>query len=317
MSTLFKKPDPPAGITFMLRGAPGSGKTRFALGLKRVTGLPVAYIGTDRGASFYRDDAEVGGFLQVETRDSKTINGAIAELREDNGASFGAAVVDTVTDMWNAEQKDFEIIAKDGKPQIPIRAWRPMRDAHEHKLRDLQALPMHTVLICEEKPIFEKKVLKDGEVELVEVGSKEDADKKDSYVCDVRLRFFVDGGAFFAEVLKDRTGTFAMGSFVENPRVEMWVKSRVTPKPKPAPVAAPAQAEPPEDDGDGPDAHADRLIERINALENKPALAAWTKKHAAEINGLPADAKARVVAAGTARKATLANGSSSHAGAES
>src|SRR5262245_32512786 len=105
MGTLFKKPEAPAGITLLMRGEPGHGKTRFALGVKRLTKLPCAYIGTDRGSKFYAADPEIGGFLQVETRDAETIDAAIDELEDDWGKSFGAAVVDTVTDMWSVEQK--------------------------------------------------------------------------------------------------------------------------------------------------------------------------------------------------------------------
>lgn len=310
--SMFKKPEAPAGITFMLRGEPGSGKTRFSLGAKRITGKPVAYIGTDRGALFYQNDPEVGGFLQVETRDAKQIDAAIAELREDWGKSFGAVVVDTITDLWNAEQKLFEIVAKDGKRQIPIRAWRSLRDGHEQKLRDLQALPLHTFLICEEKPIYEKRGTGD-EASLVEVGSREDADKKDSYVCDVRLRLYVEGGAFCAEVLKDRTGTFAMGEIIENPRVEMWIKGAVKAPPKPAPETKPEPA-PVANDEAAAKAAAD-LIERIEKIANKHEMTAWTKKHAAEINALPEAQKALVVAAGTAKKNSFANGAAAQAGA--
>jgi hypothetical protein len=315
MRSLFSKPGDPAGITFMIRGEPGSGKTRFALGAKRITKLPVAYIGTDRGAKFYKDDPEVGGFLQVETRDAKTIDNAIAELAQDDGDSFGAVAVDTVTDMWTAEQKEFEKEkkGKDGKPvkYIPINSWRPMREGHENKLRKLQALPLHVFLICEEKPIYEKiGGGADGEgAELREVGSKEDADKKDSYVCDVRLRFFVDRSnpeqaVFCAEVLKDRTGTFTMGEIVDNPRVEMWVKGRATKQPKPAPpvengevaqgagksvngaAAVKGEITTEKSPDDDPKFIADEMIERVGKIKNQFEARNWKKKHKAEIDAL-------------------------------
>lgn len=253
MSSLFKKPEAPAGVTFMLRGEPGSGKTRFALGAKRVTKKTVAYIGTDRGAKFYAKDPEIGGFLHLDSRDPDEITKAIAELAEDNGETYGAVVLDTVTDLWAAEQRKAEKSkkGKDGKDvvYIPINGWRPLREGHEQKLRDLQALPLHVFLICEEKPIYEK-VGGNGDseaAELKEVGSKEDADKKDSYVSDVRLRFFVDRSktepVFCAEVLKDRTGTFPMGAIVESPNVEAWVQSAVAAKEKPK-AEKPAEKKP-------------------------------------------------------------------------
>lgn len=321
--SLFKKPEAPAGITFMVMGQPGTGKTRFALGVKRVTKLPCAYIGTDRGSKFYVNDPEIGGFLQVETRDAKTIDAAIKELEDDWGASFGAAVVDTVTDMWSAEQKDYEKPGKDGAVGISMRSWRPLRNGHEEKLRRLQGLPMHVFLVCEEKPIYEKRILKgkDGdEVDLVEVGSKEDADKKDAYVCDVRLRFFIDNGAFCAEVLKDRTGTYAMGEIIENPTVEMWVKSRARQTAKPT-----APTEPPDSDeaaseaiNEANNAAADKLIARIDAIKNIHELTAWTKKHAKEINSLIDPYKGKVIEAGKKKRAAFEGApADSAAGAES
>jgi hypothetical protein len=312
--SLFKKPDAPLGLTFMLRGQPGTGKTRFALGACRVTKLPCAYLGTDRGAALYRDDPEVGGFLAVETRESEVIDAALAELREDWGKSFGAAVVDTVTDVWNAEQKEFEVTGADGNTGIPMRAWRPLRDKHEQKLRDLQALPLHTFLICEEKPIYEKKIV-GKEVTLVEVGSREDADKKDSYVCDIRLRMFTEGDGFFAEVLKDRTGTYPLGSIVENPRVEMWIKGAVVAGAKPAraePVSNGTVASGVAKSGNGieesPDDAAKRLVKRIGELDNKFALQNWWKKHGKEVAALPEDLRDVVIAAKDARKNELLNG---------
>src|SRR5262249_544987 len=161
-------------------------------------------------------DPEVGGFLQVESRDVDKIRAAIRELADTNAEGFGAAVVDTVTDLWEAE------VAKAMPNGSDIRKWKPLRDGHEALLRALQALPGHVFVICEEKPIYEKRT-NGGLVELVEVGSKEDSDKKDSYVCDVRLRLFIEGKKFKCEVLKDRTGTFAMGHIIENPRPEMWI----------------------------------------------------------------------------------------------
>lgn len=306
--SLFKKPGDPAGITFMIRGEPGSGKTWFGLGLKRVTGLPVAYIGLDRGAKFYKDHPEVGGFLAVESRDADTIESAIKELVEDDGRSYGAVVLDTVTDLWNAEQKKYEKKGKDGNVFIPMRAWRPLREGHEQKLRDIQALPIHVVLICEEKAIYEKRG--SGEqVELVEVGSKEDADKKDAYICDVRLRFYIIDGVRYAEVLKDRTGTYAAGDVVKEPRPEMWVKGKAARAAKPAQMAAPVDGEVAKDkpaeprnvaDPADPKTIANGMVERIARIANKFEAKNWSKKHREEIAALKeldAEQHERVIAA--------------------
>lgn len=328
MSSLFKKPEDPAGITFMLRGDAGTGKTRFALGVKRVTQLPCAYIGTDRGTKFYKDDPEVGGFLAVETRDAKVIDAAIDELADDWGKTFGAAVVDTITDLWSAEQKLFTKKKTKKKTDgtveeteyIPINSWRPMREGHEAKLRRLQSLPLHTFLICEEKAVYQRNGTGE-EAELVEVGSREDADKKDSYVSDVRLRFFILEGRFYAEVLKDRTGTFPMGEVIENPRVEMWIKGKARQTTRPERTAAPAPAVSNGEVASGaaksangalPSADAEfkeasmraakKLTDRIATIKNVFEFNNWVKKHKKEIEDLVEPFQSQVKEAGKAKR---------------
>jgi hypothetical protein len=285
--SLFKKPSDPVGITFMLRGEAGSGKTRFALGAKRITGKPVAYIGNDRGAKFYQNDADVGGFQAIETSDLVVIDQALAELEKDGGRSFGALVLDTVTDLWNATQGKYEKPGKDGGRGVPMRAWRPLREEHETRLRRAQAMPMHVFLICEEKVIYERH----GD-DVREVGSREDADKKDSYVSDVRLRFYLDGKRFLAEVLKDRTGTFPMGHVLENPRVEMWAGALGS-----LPLDSEWMKK------------ADDLVARVAKIANLNEYRSWRKKHEPDLEVLkkrgPSPAYERVKDALVAKHAAL------------
>jgi hypothetical protein len=295
--SLFKQPESAVGITFMIMGPPGSGKTRFALGAKRVVGR-VAYVGTDRGAKFYKDDPEVNGFLQVESRDIDVIRSAIDELTASQANGFGAVVIDTVTDLWEGEQSKFLIQTKKG-PMIPLRSWKPLRDGHEKLLRSLQALPVHVFLICEEKPIYVRVGgEEDGDhVELKEIGSREDADKKDSYVSDVRLRFFIDKKTFFCEVLKDRTGTFPMGKVIENPRPEMWLKGAPAAQTS-APADASQGAMDPDKQRKAAEELAAKLMARMDTIKNKHEFASWKKKHTKEMVGLPTDLKEQVFAKG-------------------
>jgi len=290
MSSLFKPPSEPAGITFMLRGEPGSGKTWFALSLKRATGKPVAYIGTDRGAKFYGKHPEVGGFLAVEARDAKIIREAVDELASGAAANFGGVVLDTVTDTFTAEQVPY--LGANGI--VPLQKWKPLRDGHEKLLRKIQALPLHVMLICEEKPIYERV---DGD--LKEIGTKEDADKRDAYACDVRLRFFLKDKRFFAEVLKDRTGTFPMGKVVENPKPEMWISgaAKVASVPEQEPVELPHSG-----NGTAPEdvEHtllATTMIQHIKTITNIVHLANWREAHREEVNALKPKLKKAVSAA--------------------
>ena len=204
------------GITFLVRGEPGSGKTRFALGLGRISQKRVAWFGRDRVFLFTPEDPALGGFVQKHDESASAFDRALGAL-ERSPARCGGVVIDTITDLWHAEQRDFEIIAKTGAKVITPHGWRSVSEAHEGRLRRLQKLPCHVVLIAEEKPVYE--YVND---ERREIGTREDTDKKDSYLADVRLRLFASGGKFFAEVLKDRTGRFLAGYIVENPSLEMW-----------------------------------------------------------------------------------------------
>ena len=294
--SLFRQPEEAKNITIMVRGGPGVGKTVFALGVKRcIEGKKVAYISNDRGANFYSVDPEIGGFLQVETNDITLVRQAVDELKADAGKNFGAVIVDTVTGVWDSEQSKFEKLGRDGVKRITQAAWRPMRSAHEQLLRDLQALPLHTILICEEKPNYVRK----GE-DLLEEGTKEDADRKDSYVCDVRLRLFIEGKTYCAEVFKDRTRLYGYGDIVENPKVELWIKGTAQPGEAARPID-PAEAE----------AVAmlkgQELVTRIRAIKTIYELENWKKKHGEEIKALEPFAQVydAVLAAGAEKRAAL------------
>ena len=154
--------------------------------------------------------------MQKHDESSAAFDKALGSL-EKNPARCGGVVVDTLTDLWHAEQRDFEIVAKTGAKVITPHGWRSLSEAHEARIRRLQKLPCHIVLIAEEKPVSE--YVND---ELREIGTREDTDKKDGYLADVRLRLFAAGGKFFAEVLKDRTGRFGAGYVLENPSLELW-----------------------------------------------------------------------------------------------
>jgi len=221
--SLFRTPEKPGSVTFMLRGGPDVDLLRFALGLapRGRKAKPLAVIGTDRSPNFYAGDKTIGSFVLVEAKTLAEIEASIAEVRR-RKRSFSGVVINSVTDWWNAQLEAHEVVTKDGGRVVPPRAWRVLREEREQQIRALQSLPFPVVLICEERPVFERT-----EAELREVGTREDTDKKEAYLSDVRLRLFSRAGTECAEVLKDRTGRFPMGAIVEKPAISMWLPPSV------------------------------------------------------------------------------------------
>lgn len=279
--SVFEKPSKPTHLTFLLRGESGTGKTRFALGLTAAAAAtkkkPVAVIGSDRGARFYADANGIGPFVHVEAATLAEFDAALKEVRR-RKRSFSGVIVDSVTDWWNLEQKAHEVETKDGGRVVPPRAWRTIREEREEKFRLLQSLPMHVILVAEERPIFER----DG-AELREIGTREDTDKRDPYLADVRLRFFQKDGRVHAEVLKDRTGRYAMGTILRDPTIDLWLAPESAQAARPAgtqtPLAAAAAAATLEE-------HARTLLDDIGAIRTADAWRRWRWTNAKTLDGI-------------------------------
>lgn len=285
--SVFRKPATPNGLIFLLRGEPGTGKTRFALGLARLTPKRVAILGNDRGAARVAGDPAFGNVAHLPITDASSVDAALAEL-EDHRADFGGVIVDSITDWWNAEQKKHEI-EKDGERVIPMRAWRTIREEHEDRLRILTSLGLPVILVSQKRPLWERVA---GEIR--EIGSREDTDKKDSYLADVRLRFFAKNGAPHAEILKDRTGRFRMGAVVEHPTVEAWLDASSTSTTAPALEFV-----------------ARELIDHLGGIQTADHWKRWRRKHSKTLetllNELPESrTKRKLVTLREAKKAQFA-----------
>lgn len=219
MSLSRRLPDP-NGITFLVRGWRGSGRTAFALALARLTPKRILVIGEDRGIAALMNPPPSSPIDYRPIRDVSSIDAALAEL-EDHRDEFGGVVVDTVTDWWTAEKRKHHVF----DDAITIRDWRVIKDEHECRLRILQSLGLPVVLLADERPFWDLR----GAIESLSiVGSREDTEKNDANLADVRLRFFRRGGRRCVEVLKDRTGRFAMGAVVKDPTLEAWIPSAFT-----------------------------------------------------------------------------------------
>ena len=186
MSVFKKAIEANRHIKMLAYGPSGSGKTWFGLAAKECLskGRHVAYVGNEKGAVHYAKIPELSGFYQINTRDLTKVDIAVAEL-ETGRTDFGLVVVDTLTDMYKSRQRIFER-KKDGGTYIPRDAWGSIKRAHDDLVRRLINLPMHVLIIAQEKPLYQK-VGNDMEV----VGFTIDADKKDEYMFDTVARFFL------------------------------------------------------------------------------------------------------------------------------
>ena len=121
--------------------------------------------------------------------------------------------------MYKSRQRIFER-KKDGGTYIPRDAWGSIKRAHDDLVRRLINLPMHVLIIAQEKPLYQK-VGNDMEV----VGFTIDADKKDEYMFDTVARFFVENGVRCAGIDKDRTQRTKTLDKIENPTFSLWASS--------------------------------------------------------------------------------------------
>ncbi len=213
-------PDP-NGITFLVRALRGFGRTAFALGLARLTPKRILVIGRDRGIASITN-LPVRRIEYRPIHDVSSIDAALAEL-EDHRVDFGGVVVDTLTDWWTAEKRKRHVF----DDAIGPRGWKVIKDEHECRLRILQSLGLPVVLLADQRPIWEWAADRGATV----VGDREDTEKTDACLADVRLRFFRKAGRRCIEVLKDRTGRFAMGAVVKDPALEAWIPSAFTTAP--------------------------------------------------------------------------------------
>lgn len=208
--------------TFWVFGAPGSGKTQFALGLARIGKL--LYIGTEKGAHRFIGDKKFPGWTLddcLEVRSLAAYRGAVKAVSETRG--YAGVIIDTMSDIYEYELTEAQKV-RNGEKYIPISAWQTIRSNHKAALRVLRDAPIHKVFISQEKEIYADVEQTDGTMSKELVGFKIDSEKKDGYVADVVLRTFRKGNEFSAEVYKDRTGHYGAAEIIQSPQVEMWVK---------------------------------------------------------------------------------------------
>lgn len=223
-ATKRKKP-----LKILIYGASGVGKTHFAL--FATPGKTLVFDmegGTDLFESrvdfdFWTDDE---GF---KTQSYREIRKCIDYLRSPEGRQkYETFIVDPVTLIWTLlqqERQDYkeEAVAKKGRVKenetdlesFTTRDWNIVKKMHKSVIDELSALPQNVFLIAREKPVVE---MKNGEP--VSTGEiTYEGEKNTIYAVDFAFRIWVDEKKRkrFAQIKKDRSGTYETGAVIENP----------------------------------------------------------------------------------------------------
>ena len=228
----FRKPmQRSQGLKILGYGEDGSGKSWSALTFPKL-----AIIDTESKLGVYENNEEKNKNI-LGIADTVSYYDVI-ELMEKvvaNPKTFSTFVIDSETNLYESMQVSMmeveEARAKRKKSSIDdatvsMRGWGKVK-LNNSRLKNLKAQMsadgVTIVSIAHKKDIFEEingKQIKIGEMPELKKGSKHDY--------DIVLRFFKkkDIGTgeykFFAEVEKDTTGTYRMGTQLENVSYENW-----------------------------------------------------------------------------------------------
>ena len=209
-------------VKLLLFGAAGVGKTYFSLGAPG----KVAVIDTEGGTAFYSGRAGLSEFDVLSTKTYRDVRDAIQYVASGNHG-YSTLVIDPVTVIWETLQDAAQIRraamnAKRGRgstnpdeADLEMLDWAQIKRAWKGTLTALINLPVHVICVAREKEDVEKR----GE-QLVKVGYKADAEKSTGYFFDAILRMTSDGATRKAVVIKDRTGSHALGGEIVSPTFE-------------------------------------------------------------------------------------------------
>lgn len=216
---------------FLVFGSTGEGKSHFALTFPKVFGYD-----SEQGLNFYLDNPNL---LKVATTASiYDMQDGIDELHEmldKDPNSVKTVIFDSETKFYqNIQDISLRVEEKRAKEKgrdvddanLSMRSWGRIKSVSnrlQNMKIDLSSRGINIVSTAHEADI-KKKV---GD-EYVVVGHKPDIYKNLPFDYDVILRMYTEEDKktgelrYYAEVRKDRTGTFDKNTVVENPSYDMW-----------------------------------------------------------------------------------------------
>lgn len=213
----FRKPkQTQAFLKLGIYGSAGDGKTvtasLIAEGLAIHSGKEVAFVDTEFGSAFYRQEVPARTFhpaaFDFSYLDTKSITEVNREIRLLDPNKFGVIVIDSVTHLWEACKAAYNgRTTKIGS--IPMQAWGHIKRPWKNLINFILSCPQHVIICGREGSEYET----DAETgELRNIGFKMRCEGETAYEPHILIRMegVRDGKAHekipTAFVEKDRTG---------------------------------------------------------------------------------------------------------------
>ena len=203
-------------------GAPGTGKSYFALGFEKALIIDLE-AGSDLYAERFPDT------LIFKTKSFNEVCEAVSEIeRTLPTLNIQTLIIDPVTVLWNQlldsklEAKKLKLMRSNGKANLDsvdlaFSDWGDIKRKYNTLLTRLCNLNLNIVLIGRVKDEYEIKNI-NGHMELTKIGVKMNSEKDTPYALDILFRLECDDtGKRYAIFEKDRSGTFPVGFRLENP----------------------------------------------------------------------------------------------------
>jgi hypothetical protein len=196
-------------------GHGGSGKTTFGTTMP----YPRFWIDAEHSGDHIRDENDVVDYTTSFKDLQDDIKDAVAQ-----GAK--SIIIDPITIFRDTLIDKVESETKNG---MEFRDWAKVKKPDKRLTTDWQNAPCHVYITTHEKDETVMQRSDKGRLEPVKIGVKPDADKKLIYAPDIVLRFFVENGKHYAEIIKIRirkelaikTG-LTVGKIIENPTFDTF-----------------------------------------------------------------------------------------------
>jgi hypothetical protein len=225
--SLFKKPqETKSGVKVLAYGVTGSGKTKFGLTFPKI-----GAIDSEAGMEFYKNSPNLLFIHQTTSADE--VEEGLEEIEDELSDQIETFMLDSETKInENLQHSSLELVERRARKKgqdvqdanLSQREWGKIKLINKRiqatKIK-LSSMGINVVSIAQEKDLKEKR----GD-DWVIIGHAPDTAKGFEYDYDIVLRMVTktdkDGTRYFAEVVKDRTGTYKKGDVIENASYDNW-----------------------------------------------------------------------------------------------
>ncbi|OGF48600.1 MAG: hypothetical protein A2231_11445 [Candidatus Firestonebacteria bacterium RIFOXYA2_FULL_40_8] len=209
-------------LKICLYGAPGSGKSFYALGFKNCLVLDM-----ESGTDLYCDRFPEA--LIFKTKSFNEVCESVDELEKNlTKLNVQTVVIDSCTVLWSQlldsklDSKKLKLLRSNSKANLDsvdltFNDWGDIKRRYNSLITKLCNLDANIILIGRVKDEYEIKNIA-GHQEISKVGVKFSGEKDTPYALDILFRLeCTSDGKRYAIFEKDRSGTYPVGSRLENP----------------------------------------------------------------------------------------------------